>query len=237
MTDAAALRCPSCGAPVAPEAAACGHCRTPLHPVRCPWCFGWTFTEARDCARCGSRAEAAAVPLCCPTCRTALSSRAIGGAALSGCPQCGGVWADPASFRSICEERETRAAYLGEGSVLAAPVAAAPLASAIIYRPCAVCQELMNRVNFAHCSGVILDVCKAHGVWFDPDELRRIVAFIAGGGMDVARGRELHAMEEERVRLERAAAGSEPWPSAYDRRGSDPIASARDLLRFMLLKK
>ena len=53
MTEAATLRCPSCGASVAPEVAECDHCRVALHPIRCPWCFGWTFTESRDCAHCG----------------------------------------------------------------------------------------------------------------------------------------------------------------------------------------
>ncbi len=57
----------------------------------------------------------------------------------------------------------------------------------------------------ASCSGVILDACKPHGVWFDADELRRIVAFIRGGGLDVARGLERDSLESARRGLERAA--------------------------------
>jgi Zn-finger nucleic acid-binding protein len=59
----------------------------------------------------------------------------------------------------------------------------------------------MNRVNFARCSGVIVDVCKGHGTWFDRDELRRIVEFIRGGGLDASRAREKREIEEERQRL------------------------------------
>ncbi|MBI2789262.1 MAG: zf-TFIIB domain-containing protein [Elusimicrobia bacterium] len=234
MTEAAALRCPSCGAPVAAEAPECGHCRAALHPVRCPWCFDWTFAEARDCARCGSRAEAPDLKASCPSCREPLSSRSLGSARLSGCARCGGVWADPASFRAICEEREAQAAYLGEGSVLKAPAASDPLASPIVYRPCPVCAELMNRFNFAGCSGVILDACKPHGIWFDVDELRRIAAFIRGGGLDVARGKEKRRLELERRRLERGADDSERALRGFREMTPLSIGASRGLLRFLL---
>ena len=108
-----------------------------------------------------------------------------------------GVWADAASFKTICADRETQAAYLGEGSLLSGPPISDPQSSPIVYRPCAVCAELMNRFNFAGCSGVILDSCRSHGVWFDPDELRRIVEFIRGGGLDLARDKERRSLMEE----------------------------------------
>ena len=47
------------------------------------------------------------------------------------------------------------------------------LTEKIRYIPCPICHELMNRVNFANFSGVIVDVCREHGTWFDRDELRR----------------------------------------------------------------
>jgi Zn-finger nucleic acid-binding protein len=62
----------------------------------------------------------------------------------------------------------------------------------------------MNRQNFARVSGVILDVCKGHGVWFNQGELRRIVEFIREGGMERARSREKLELREERARLHRA---------------------------------
>lgn len=234
MKEAAALRCPSCGAPVAPEAAACGHCHAALHPVRCPWCFGWTFSEARDCARCGSHAEKPAGKVSCPSCAEPLTSRSLGSARLSGCARCEGVWADPASFRALCEARESRSAYLGEGSLLRAPRPSDPLSSPIVYRPCPVCGELMNRFNFAGCSGVILDACKPHGVWFDPDELRRIAAFIRDGGLDLARGKEKRKLELERRRLSQAADDARLGAAARRPTSSDVIVSARGLLGFFL---
>jgi Zn-finger nucleic acid-binding protein len=39
----------------------------------------------------------------------------------------------------------------------------------------------MLRKNFLETSGVIVDVCSAHGVWFDRGELTKIFAFAATG--------------------------------------------------------
>ena len=69
------------------------------------------------------------------------------------------------------------------------------------YVPCPECGELMNRINFARCSGVIVDVCKRHGTWFQREELRRIVEFIRAGGLDVSRAKEKRELEEKRRQL------------------------------------
>lgn len=236
MTEAATLRCHSCGASVAPEAVECGHCHASLHPIRCSWCFGWTFTEARDCSYCGSLIEPSARKTTCPSCQKPLSTRRLRSAALSGCASCAGIWADAASFKTICADRETQSAYLGEGSLIPRPPISDPQSSPIVYRPCAVCGELMNRFNFANCSGVVLDSCRPHGVWFDPDELRCIVEFIRGGGLDMARDKERLSLELERRRLAQAAAYSEQRPSEFQPPVPVSVAATRDLLRFLFDK-
>jgi Zn-finger nucleic acid-binding protein len=233
VTDASVYRCPACGAPADPKAGACAYCAARLQPVRCPWCFEWTDASAKGCARCGSAPAAPAAgvkPLSCPSCGGAgkLSTRALGGARLTGCMTCAGVWADAASFKSLCEDRATQTAYLGQGSVLARPDSSDPSLMEIRYRPCPVCGELMNRFNFADCSGVILDACKPHGVWFDADELRRIVEFIRGGGLDVARGMELQSIELEQHRREQASVDIQPLTGFQP--PAPHIASAAGLL-------
>lgn len=94
----------------------------------------------------------------------------------------------------------------------------------------------MNRFNFANCSGVVLDSCRPHGVWFDPDELRRIVEFIRGGGLDMARDKERLSLELERRRLAQAAAYSEQRPSEFQPPVPVSVAATRDLLRFLFDK-
>jgi Zn-finger nucleic acid-binding protein len=144
------------------------------------------------------------------------------------------VWADVESFQRLCADRATQAAYLGRGSPLPLPPQGDPSRVEIRYRPCPVCGELMNRFNFANCSGVILDACSPHGVWFDADELRRIVEFIRGGGLDVERERELRDLEFERARAESAGDYTQPPVTAFVSPGAARIASARGLLEHLM---
>jgi Zn-finger nucleic acid-binding protein len=128
----------------------------------------------------------------------------IGKTHLQECPKCEGIWADTASLEQICADREQQAAVLGTAAPL--PVDDNTLEN-VRYVPCPVCSTLMNRVNFAHCSHVVVDVCRAHGTWFDKDELRRIVEFIRGGGMELARAEEIADLERRRQALQRAQLG------------------------------
>lgn len=237
--DASVLHCPSCGGPTEPKATACPYCKVTLNPIRCPWCFVWSYSK-HGCPHCGATTPPPApdaVPLSCPTCRRGtLTSRVLGGARLSGCSACGGVWADPVSFKAICEDRQTQAAYLGEGAIAAAPKAYDPTESPVYYRPCAQCGDLMNRFNFAGCSGVILDVCKPHGVWFDPDELRRIVEFIRSGGLDLARQHEKENLADERRRIDHEHILDIPAPSGVSLMNApvpERLATARGLLSIL----
>jgi len=97
----------------------------------------------------------------------------------------------------------------------------------------------MNRINFARCSGVVVDICKGHGTWFDRDELTRIVEFIRGGGLDAARSKEKAQLDETRRQLEaeQLAADSNRHSSlgfdSDDHRISG-IASAGGLLKLLL---
>ena len=156
----------------------------------CPWCGA---EPARE-----SRTERPAGP--CPRCLIPLLPAKVGKSHLDECRQCGGLWVDTASFQQICEDREDQEQVLG----IAAPAPEQPLGASAsrAYVPCPVCGKLMNRMNFASCSGVIIDWCKEHGTWFDKDELRRIVEFIRGGGMKKSRSREKEKLKDEARRAQ-----------------------------------
>jgi len=42
----------------------------------------------------------------------------------------------------------------------------------------------MQRYEYAAASGVHVDACREHGIWFDGGELRRIIQFIQAGGLE-----------------------------------------------------
>jgi Zn-finger nucleic acid-binding protein len=126
----------------------------------------------------------------------------VGAVTLDECTRCGGLWVDTTSFHRICEETEQQTVVLNRA--FSPPEKKADPASAQRYWPCPECRRLMNRQNFARVSGVLVDVCKGHGVWFNQGELRRIVEFIRAGGMDRARAHEKADLREQRARLRQA---------------------------------
>lgn len=72
---------------------------------------------------------------------------------------------------------------------------------------CPVCRKLMVRRAFAGSSGVVLDVCGTHGLWFDAEELDGVLAWIRGGGL--SRAEERHAEERKEAARREAAAKQE----------------------------
>jgi Zn-finger nucleic acid-binding protein len=50
---------------------------------------------------------------------------------------------------------------------------------------------MMKRENFRETSGVVVDVCPAHGIWFDRGELATLLEFAASGAMANAEHRIL----------------------------------------------
>jgi Zn-finger nucleic acid-binding protein len=161
----------------------------------------------------------------------------IGATKLNECENCLGLWLDVQSFEKICADREQQAAVLGQAISMGQDQARQP--GKVSYVPCPECSALMNRVNFARCSGVVVDICKGHGTWFDRDELSRIVEFIQGGGLEASRRKEKIQLEEERRRLQQEQAALDRRRALISEEGVDDgrlagIASARGLLRLLM---
>jgi len=202
--QAETLNCPMCGAAAATDDPTCSYCGARLATVACASCFGMMFRGSKHCPRCGApaaqRADAELRALKCPRCVIEMHSMLLGATAIRECERCLGLWVDVPAFEKLCADREQQAAVLGAASP--APTKPVQGVNKVRYVPCPECEQLMNRINFARCSGVVVDVCKGHGTWFDREELSRIVEFIRGGGLDAARSKEKAALEEERRHLE-----------------------------------
>jgi Zn-finger nucleic acid-binding protein len=166
----------------------------------------------------------------------------IGGSPLRECPRCEGIWADADVLHRICEDQDKQSAVLGMAGPVVKPESQdVEPASAIHYIPCPVCGDLMNRVNFAHCSHVIVNVCGRHGTWFDRDELRRIVEFIRSGGLMEERAQEVADLQRQQRELEGHAVaacgmGSTFAPSVRYDFWKIGIAAAAVFLRILLTR-
>lgn len=108
---------------------------------------------------------------CCPHCKTALRSADTGLA----CTQCRGRFCDKAALKSLID---AACASAPSGKYKKPPL---DISKAVRYVPCPTCSQLMNRRNFGDASGVVVDVCSKHGVWFDQGELLQVLSFCSTG--------------------------------------------------------
>jgi Zn-finger nucleic acid-binding protein len=205
--DAGTLNCPMCGAPQSADATQCDHCGARLETVACPSCFGMVFAGAKFCSHCGAKIERTEVAsdkkLNCPRCHVAMDAVMVGKVNLHECSKCEGVWVQAAVLQEICADTEEQSAVLGMATHLPPPESG-DFERTVAYVPCPECNTLMNRVNFARCSHVVVDVCTRHGTWFDKDELRRIIEFIRAGGLEKSRAQEIQQIQEQRNQLKSA---------------------------------
>ncbi len=206
--DPVRRRCPHCGAPCPAEARACSYCQGEIQlddrglAEVCPACFARLLRGARFCMECGVAIQpqvlhSLPVELDCPRCRSRLRRRSLGPSDVIECSSCAGLWLTHEVIQRLVARAES-----DDHDGLDLPQAPAQIdASAHVqgYVPCVACRELMQRRNFAGSSGVIVDVCGHHGVWFDHRELEQVLGFVRQGGLRRAREREV-ARAEQRLR-------------------------------------
>jgi len=208
--DAAVVRCSACGAPRKQREAACGFCRADftlheqdMHTV-CPECLTRISDQARFCHSCGTAIVVTgdtgdAREKECPGCGPGkhLFHRTVGPrrAPFFECHVCAGMWLIPDSFRLLADEARDRALppELAGSEPAAGPGGTLAAQAGRMYRKCPDCSEWMHRKNFGSRSGVVVDICKLHGVWFDNGELVRILAWIKSGGEKLAHRRAAEA--------------------------------------------
>lgn len=188
MTEARVYQCPVCGAFAREGERTCRHCSTLLSTLRCGHCFELSFPDDLHCRGCGKELGLAVSPeasqLACPDCKLALSAFRADAGELQACGRCGGQFVTDGLLRALLEQREA----LGQAVPSAVGLPRGnPLTDPVRYRPCPSCNALMNRKNFGGTSGIVVDVCRLHGTYFDAGELPRVLEFVRRGGLVRAR--------------------------------------------------
>jgi Zn-finger nucleic acid-binding protein len=194
--DATIHRCGSCGAIVPADAEGCDYCGSAIEQAQgelsliCPECFARCADGARFCTACGVafhpqpvRTDGHELP--CPDCDALMPPHQAGGVALNECRSCNGLWVPGDGFDLLI----TRAVEAHRSQDPAKQLTFSPRVKGgnparqgVRYRKCPDCMGFMQRRNYRKSSGVIVDVCKAHGTWLDADELEQIVGFVTSGG-------------------------------------------------------
>jgi len=107
------------------------------------------------------------------------------------CDPCGGLMVTQQMMDRIVSLRDAPTNLR-----LALPERPAAREATVRYIKCPRCDVLMNRRAFGRISGVVVDLCRDHGVWFDSGELAQVLAFVERGGLAETRRRDTEALAE-----------------------------------------
>jgi Zn-finger nucleic acid-binding protein len=251
-TEAGALKCPSCGAFCGPDQTSCAYCHVTLAMAACPSCMGRIFVGSSYCPFCGTEQGLTALgnpelwPVrSCPRCVVPieLAPHWVADTVLDECPSCGGVWLEAEAFEKLLKDRDDQAKLeklavqqltIDPAVQLSSSLAPSTRRAIREYIPCPDCKQLMNRKNFADISGVIIDVCRPHGIWFDSGELNRIIQFVKDGGLLEARRRETEKAQIDAKLARSAFAGISMSMPDRDEQGPDLLRGIVNVLKEIL---
>ncbi|MFO0553787.1 MAG: zf-TFIIB domain-containing protein [Polyangiaceae bacterium] len=134
--------------------------------------------------------------LVCPRCTGALRELAVEGALVLDCAACGGVFVgnDVLAKLESPEGHALRVAFPERPRT--------PESGAVHYLKCPRCSQLMNRTDFVRGSGIVVDVCKSDGVWFDAGEVNAVIALVERGDVARARRDKVREASDEKQRLQ-----------------------------------
>jgi len=154
------------------------------------------FHGHKHCPDCGAELGIAASTteqkeLPCPRCEKPLRARLVGDIVIDECGQCAGLFLDQIAIKRVVTDRAQSRAETLLGELPRAQTAALPGPGERLYVKCPSCRVIMNRKLFAAGAGVIVDVCRAHGTFFDAGELPQIIEFVMQGGLEAAKKKEL----------------------------------------------
>jgi Zn-finger nucleic acid-binding protein len=195
------------------------------------------MAHAQHCSGCGAElgllVESTLQASQCSDCRSPLELISAPLGSLLNCRKCGGQFVEHALLRGLLETHEQLGQAFPDGPYQRPLRASAPR---VQYRPCSVCQSMMNRKNFGGASGVIVDVCARHGSWFDAGELPQVLAFVKSGGLVRERAREQERLRQARAHEREMAGASPSSPLAFDSlaQSGEQSSFAKDLIEFVL---
>lgn len=123
---------------------------------------------------------------------------AYGDLVLDECPGCQGCWYDRKELDRAIEAFKK----VDPDDEIVHRVRRFPLTNLKVeYRHCPRCRAMMARYNYEAISGVIVDSCKACGVWLDGGEFDKVYQFLKSGGAELRQ--KQRAEEEKSVEVKR----------------------------------
>jgi Zn-finger nucleic acid-binding protein len=133
------------------------------------------------------------------------------------CNSCFGLFFDPGEIESLLESSVSNVFNINLEHIDNINQDRFQSKKKVKYVKCPVCKNFMNRVNFAHRSGVIIDQCMAHGIWLDSGEITHLMEWKKAGG------ELLHEKEKEKKAKKKKMSKKMPSSSTYSSYNFDSL--------------
>ncbi|MBF0328951.1 MAG: zf-TFIIB domain-containing protein [Nitrospirae bacterium] len=184
-------RCSNCNAPLPDGSIVCAYCgdRNDVDLKGIHYYTTHESDESRTCPRCNN------------TILKTIDLKLTGKFLIERCEQCLGFFFNPGELEALLDATVNNVWLIDNIGLDSINLHRKPDPYPVAYIKCPVCSKLMNRVNYGAKSGVILDSCKAHGVWLDSGELRHLFEWVKLGGRLLEKERQEQRRIDEEKKL------------------------------------
>ncbi len=114
----------------------------------------------------------------CPRCNGPTVKKPYEAVEIDSCLKCSGIWLDKGELEKVISVKQEKFAPEFVTKTLSQAVAGIPKSESSNSIECPVCQSSTRCINYNYGSGVIINICADHGIWFDSGELQRIEVFM-----------------------------------------------------------
>jgi Zn-finger nucleic acid-binding protein len=164
-------KCISCSAPLAPNTNKCLYCGT-RNDVDLKNRQHYSVTHKET-------------SLLCPHCEKSLQTIDLeidGSFLVHRCTHCFGLFFDAGKIEVLLEKSVDSVFSINLQQLDTINQDRFPVEKEVKYIKCPVCLTFMSRNLFGYRSGVIVDRCQSHGIWFDSGEITHLLEWKKAGG-------------------------------------------------------
>ena len=175
--------------------------------MKCSQCNRRGSSNRSRCLYCGGElvSDKTSGPIQCCGCQSEMVEVEHHGVLIDVCSGCDSIWFDNGELEAILERPPHSDQHVSEGgsSNQRFEGVASTESTQSGVRSCPHCAKSMGQLNYKHLSGVIVDVCRFHGVFLDHLELEKLQEFAATGGLAQAKKRiKQEETQQEKRQLE-----------------------------------
>ncbi len=165
--------------------------------TRCQSCSAPLVANINLCRYCGTRNDVDlhgkhsyqmhthASDRICPECQIPLQTIDLnlhGEFLIERCDKCYGLFFDPGEIETLLDSSVSNVFHINDELMRNINRERYQGHKKVKYLKCPVCQVLMNRSNFGHRSGVVIDRCRDHGIWLESGEISHLMEWKKAGG-------------------------------------------------------